>query len=158
MTAWSPRAKSVRRSSRRTIINNAFDSITYEKGASVIGMFENWMGPEAFRKGVTELSEAVCVSRHYRGRVSRLSQHFQQTQRHHVVLDFPEPGGGPVVSVALECNAGKAALKLRQSRFLPLGSKGDEKKTWNIPLCVRYGTGVTGQSQCMLMTQPARDR
>src|SRR5204862_2895250 len=33
-------------------INNAFDGITYQKGASVIGMFENWMGPEEFRKGV----------------------------------------------------------------------------------------------------------
>src|SRR5262249_30697629 len=31
-------------------ISNAFDGITYEKGAAVIGMFENWMGPEDFRK------------------------------------------------------------------------------------------------------------
>jgi aminopeptidase N len=34
-------------------IANAFDGITYDKGAAVIGMFENWMGPEAFRKGVS---------------------------------------------------------------------------------------------------------
>ena len=33
-------------------IDNAFDGITYQKGASVIGMFEGWMGPEEFRKGV----------------------------------------------------------------------------------------------------------
>ena len=33
-------------------ISNAFDDITYSKGAAVIGMFENWMGAEAFRKGV----------------------------------------------------------------------------------------------------------
>ena len=33
-------------------ISNAFDGITYQKGAAVIGMFENWMGPENFRKGV----------------------------------------------------------------------------------------------------------
>jgi cytosol alanyl aminopeptidase len=26
---------------------------------------------------------------------------------------------------------------------------------WNIPLCVRYGTGTAGQSQCTLMTQAA---
>ena len=26
-------------------INNAFDNITYSKGAAVIGMFENWMTP-----------------------------------------------------------------------------------------------------------------
>ena len=33
-------------------IANSFDDITYDKGAAVIGMFENWMGPEAFRQGV----------------------------------------------------------------------------------------------------------
>jgi alanyl aminopeptidase len=29
-------------------ISNAFDGITYNKGAAVIGLFESWMGPEVF--------------------------------------------------------------------------------------------------------------
>jgi hypothetical protein len=33
-------------------ISNAFDGITYQKGAAVIGMFENYIGPAEFRKGV----------------------------------------------------------------------------------------------------------
>src|SRR5262249_19026631 len=33
-------------------IQNAFDGITYEKGATVIGMFEQYLGAEAFRKGI----------------------------------------------------------------------------------------------------------
>ena len=33
-------------------IQNAFDGITYEKGASVIRMFELWVGKDKFRKGV----------------------------------------------------------------------------------------------------------
>ena len=33
-------------------IANAFDNITYSKGEAVIGMFENWMGEDAFRRGV----------------------------------------------------------------------------------------------------------
>src|SRR5262249_29468304 len=33
-------------------INDAFDNITYQKGAAVIGMFENWMGEAEFRAGV----------------------------------------------------------------------------------------------------------
>jgi len=33
-------------------IQNAFDSITYNKGAAVIGMFETWVGPDKFQKGV----------------------------------------------------------------------------------------------------------
>ena len=33
-------------------IDNAFDGITYSKGAAVISMFEHWIGPAEFRKGV----------------------------------------------------------------------------------------------------------
>ena len=34
-------------------ISNAFDDITYEKGASVIRMFESWVGEKKFQAGVT---------------------------------------------------------------------------------------------------------
>ena len=34
-------------------IDNAFDAITYQKGAGVIRMFESWMGEQRFQKGVT---------------------------------------------------------------------------------------------------------
>ena len=35
-------------------IANAFDSISYEKGAAVIGMFESWLGEKAFQNGVRQ--------------------------------------------------------------------------------------------------------
>jgi len=34
-------------------IANAFDGITYQKGASVIRMFESWVGEKKFQSGVT---------------------------------------------------------------------------------------------------------
>ena len=33
-------------------IANAFDGITYQKGATVIRMFERWVGKETFQKGI----------------------------------------------------------------------------------------------------------
>jgi len=33
-------------------IINAFDTITYSKGSAVLEMFERWVGPEVFRKGI----------------------------------------------------------------------------------------------------------
>ncbi|MBU6478539.1 MAG: M1 family metallopeptidase, partial [Xanthomonadaceae bacterium] len=33
-------------------IETAFDGITYQKGAAVLGMFENFVGPEVFQKGM----------------------------------------------------------------------------------------------------------
>jgi alanyl aminopeptidase len=58
--------------------------------------------------------------------------------------------------VALDCNGGKAALKVDQQRFLPTGSKGSTAQKWEIPLCVRYGTGATGRNQCTLVTQASQ--
>src|SRR4029450_1461572 len=39
-------------------ILNAFDSITYQKGATVIDMFEGWVGEEPFRRGVRRYLES----------------------------------------------------------------------------------------------------
>src|SRR5205807_4755315 len=127
----------------------------YEKGASVIGMFENWMGPEEFRKGVQSYLKQYTFRATTAG---EFLDSLSTSSKRNVTTAFStflNQAGVPVVSVALECNSGKAALKLEQARFLPLGSKGDANQVWNIPVCVRYGTGVAGQTQCILMTQPA---
>src|SRR5882724_8521012 len=39
-------------------IDEAFDSITYKKGASVLRMVENYLGPDTFRKGVNTYLQA----------------------------------------------------------------------------------------------------
>ena len=58
-------------------INNAFDNITYEKGASVIGMFENWMGPEEFRKGVQSYLKQYAFRATTAGEFLDSSEHVQ---------------------------------------------------------------------------------
>jgi alanyl aminopeptidase len=139
-------------------INNAFDSITYQKGATVIGMFENWMGPEEFRRGV----QSYLKQYEYQATTAaQFLDSLSTSSKKNVTAAFStflNQAGVPVVSVGLECQSGKAALHLKQQRFLPLGWKGASdqtvgNQTWQIPLCVRYGTGTAGQSQCTLMTQ-----
>jgi len=138
-------------------INNAFDDITYQKGATVIGMFENWMGPEEFRKGV----QSYLIRYSYRATTAgEFLDSLSSSSKRNVTAAFStflNQAGVPIVSVALDCNGGgKPALKVEQQRFLPLGSKGSADQTWQIPLCVRYGTGVAGLSQCTLVTQPSQ--
>ena len=137
-------------------INNAFDDITYQKGASVIGMFESWMGPEEFRKGVQS------YLKQYSFRATTAAE-FLDSLSSSSKRDITKPfstflnqAGVPLVSVALNCEGGKASLKVDQTRSLPLGSKGSASETWQIPLCVRYGTGTEGRSQCTLVTQPSQ--
>jgi alanyl aminopeptidase len=65
--------------------------------------------------------------------------------------------GVPLVSVKLDCTKGAPTLHIEQKRFLPLGSKGSADQTWSIPVCVRYGSGETGKSECTLVTQQTSD-
>jgi alanyl aminopeptidase len=134
-------------------IINAFDNITYQKGATVIGMFENWMGPAEFRKGVQSYLT------HYAYQATTAAQFLDSlstSSKKNVTAAFStflDQAGVPLVSVGLDCHGDEATLHLTQQRFLPLGSKGSADQTWQIPLCVRYGTGASGHSQCTLMTE-----
>ncbi len=139
-------------------ISNAFDDITYDKGAAVIGMFENWVGPQEFRRGVQSYLKQYAfrnaTAPEFLDAVSSASGKKNLTQ---AFSTFLNQAGVPLVSVALDCNQGAAVLHLKQERFLPLGSKGSADETWQIPVCVRGGTGNTGQSECTLMTQANQD-
>jgi alanyl aminopeptidase len=142
-------------------IGNAFDTITYEKGGSVIGMFENWLGPDVFQQGVrsylTQYAFRAATSGDFLDALSTVAKRDVTS----AFSSFLNQAGVPVVSVALDCRGGKATLQLAQHRSLPLGSQGASQgvsqgpsdELWKIPLCIRYGRGNSGRSECTLMTQ-----
>ena len=132
-------------------INNAFDNITYQKGAAVIGMFENWMGAAEFQRGV----QAYLKQYMYRATTaSDFLDSMSSSSKKDVTkpfFTFLNQAGVPLVSVKLDCTGPKPALKVEQKRFLPTGSKGSTAQTWGLPLCFRYGVGTSGQSKCVLV-------
>lgn len=146
-------------------IENAFDGITYGKGAAVIAMFERWVGPEIFQKGVREYlqthAHGVGTSRELMASLSTAAGRDVATP----FSTFLEQPGVPFVSVRLVCGGAKdnaaktmppksaAALELSQERFLPLGSSGDRKKIWQIPVCARYDDGGKLKTSCTLLTE-----
>jgi len=138
-------------------INNAFDGITYQKGASVIGMFESWMTPADFRKGVQsyikQYSWKATTAPEFLDSISSAS-HKDVSKSFSTFLN---QSGVPLLSVALKCDQGAPELHLEQQRFLPLGSKGSADQVWSIPVCVRYADGSGTTSECTLLTQPAAD-
>jgi alanyl aminopeptidase len=137
-------------------INNAFDGITYEKGAAVIGMFENWMGPEEFRKGVQGYLKRYAFHATTAGDFLDALSSSSQRNVTTAFSTFLNQAGAPLVSVALDCKGPKPALVVSQKRFVPLGSKDPAPQTWNVPLCIRYGSGTSGRKQCTVVTQPTQ--
>lgn len=137
-------------------ISNAFDSITYDKGAAVIRMFENWIGPDEFRKGVHNYLRQYAFKNATAPEFLDAVSSAGKKEIAAPFNSFLNQAGVPLISVKLECSQ-TPVLHLEQKRYLPLGSKGSSDQTWGVPVCVRYGTGETGTDACTLMTQPAID-
>jgi cytosol alanyl aminopeptidase len=138
-------------------ISNAFDGITYQKGAAVIAMFENWMGPEVFRKGVQryvkQYAFKTATAPDFLDSLSSAGKG-SVTAAFSTFLNQP---GVPLVSVSLDCTKGQPVLHLEQERYLPVGSKGSSNMVWQIPVCVRYGVSDSGKSECKLITEKSTD-
>lgn len=135
-------------------ILNAFDGITYNKGGALLAMFEAWVGPDAFMKGVRHyldrFSHKNATSGDFLSAVGEGSGK-DLTAAFSTFLDQP---GIPLVGAKLGCDASGAKLSLSQERFLPIGSKGSAADgSWQIPVCVRYGSGKESGRACGLLAQ-----
>ena len=132
-------------------IRNAFDGITYGKGASVLAMVEGWLGRDVFQRGVQRHLRA-----HAHGNATAkdfldaLSAEAGQDVSG-VLGSFLDQGGAPLVTTRLDCSGKVPVVRLSQSRFLPLGSSGDAKQEWKVPLCVRYGSGKGTGRACTVL-------
>ena len=131
-------------------IQTAFDAITYQKGAAVIAMFEQWIGAEPFRRGVTGHLDA-----HRDGNAT--SAEFLQAISTEAGRDIAAPFstfldqvGVPMVAARLACESGKGRIELSQARYLPLGTKpAPREQLWQIPVCARSDAGRA----CTLLTE-----
>lgn len=135
-------------------IVNAFDGITYEKGSGVISMFERWLGPEVYQRGLRAFlaghPHGTAGADDYLAALSRAAGRDVAAPMR-TFLDQP---GVPLVEARLSC-AAKPVLELKQSRYLPLGSAGDPSALWQIPVCARYAEDKSGRSiqeSCTLLT------
>jgi len=134
-------------------IANAFDDITYEKGAAVIRMFESWIGERQFREGVR-----LYLTQHAGGNAtaSDFEAAISTVAGRNIAPDldtFLDQAGVPEVSVALECGS-DPKLELSQKRVLPIGSPGSESELWKIPVCVSYDAGGTNHRECQVLSTP----
>jgi alanyl aminopeptidase len=133
-------------------ILNAFDSITYQKGATVIGMFEGWIGEEPFQRGVRRYLETrIDGNATADDFLNALAVASGRTVAP-AFSSFLDQNGVPQVEIALQCDKRGARLALAQRRLAPRGAGPAREQRWRIPLCARYGKGRASRQACMLMT------
>ena len=125
-------------------IDELFDDIAYGKAGSVIGMVENWVGEDVFRKGVQ-----AYLAAHLYG--SAGAEDFWDAQTlasgkpvDQVMRSFVEQPGVPLVTLDRETATG-----ITQRRFYLSGALPAAGEAWKIPLCFSGGA-------CRLLTPETR--
>ncbi len=134
-------------------ISNAFDGITYRKGGGVLSMFEQYLGEENFRKGVQ-----LHIERNAEGSadVNDFMKALSDASGQDITSAFSSflfQSGVPNIDVSVSCVADNAIARIEQSRYLPLGSKADADRTWEIPVCMRYAVEGVEKEECAMVTR-----
>jgi alanyl aminopeptidase len=140
-------------------IQTAFDGITYQKGAAVLRMFEEWLGEDTYRAAMRDY-----LARHAFGGGSAddLIATIARVSGRGAVLanamrGFLDAPGIPLVHTELTCSNGAATLSLKQSRFLPYGVIDNAPVQWSLPVCIHLTGGARSAKQCVLLDRPQRD-
>ena len=129
--------------------NQAFDTITYQKGEAVISMLEAYAGEDVWREG---LRRYMAANRFGNAKTSDLWAAIEAagaTSLTGIARDFTNQPGVPLVKVTgAECAGGKTALQLTQSQFSQDQQQdvAANPQGWRIPLLVAVGSGAPVRS------------
>jgi alanyl aminopeptidase len=116
-------------------IDNAFDDITYSKGGAVLSMFESFVGPEEFRKGIhaylTKFAYRNATAQDFIGTIAQTTGHPEMVQSFNDFIDQPHI---PLMQAAMSC-AGSPTARIREATYRPIGIHMPEGR-WHVPMCL----------------------
>jgi len=132
-------------------ITNAFDGITYQKGAAVLTMLEHFIGAEAFRNGLHAYLVAHAGGNATTGELIQAFAAASGKDLAPLVSSFLDQPGVPVVAARLRCEGGHGRVELEQTRWRSIGSTVPAGGIWTIPVCVRAGLGKRTEQVCAVL-------
>ena len=122
--------------------------VAYNKGKAVISMFEHWLGPDEFRKGVIRHLKA-----HAWGNATAADFWASLGKQTAAPMNtFIDQAGLPLITAEL---VAPNQVKLSQVRYLHAGIKADPE-TWIVPVALRYSDGSTTKVKTLLLDAPSK--
>jgi len=122
---------------------NAFDSITYDKGASVLAMFESYVGPDGWQRGIhaylTQHARGNATAQDFIGTIAATTNHPELVAAFN---DFIDRSGIPYLQVKAGCMP--QAFAVRQSAYAPFGFT-PPPRSWRVPVCSAPGVCKMGE-------------
>lgn len=122
---------------------NAFDSITYDKGASVLAMFESYVGPEGWQRGIhaylTQHARGNATAQDFIGTIAATTNHPELVAAFN---DFIDRSGIPYLQIKAGC--APQAFAVRQTAYAPFGF-APPQRSWRVPVCSAPGVCGIGE-------------
>jgi puromycin-sensitive aminopeptidase len=128
-----------------------FDVLTYEKGASVLRMLEQYIGPESFRDGVRTYLDRHAYANTQTADLWRALGDAARLPIPQIMDGWVFRPGYPLLSARLE-GAGRLVLTQRRFTYLPSEEVPAAGQTWQVPVQVRVVTPAGPQSLRLLLT------
>ena len=131
----------------------AADALTYKKGETVLAMFEQWMGPDVFRKAV------LAYLKKFEWKNAEANDLWDALSRasgkdvHGAMATFLDQPGVPLVSAEVTPDG---RVRLAQTRFLNYGVAATGAALWRIPVTLRYSDGVQTRLHSVLLDAPTQ--
>lgn len=128
-----------------------FDAISYEKGASVIRMLNDWIGDEAFRRGLKLYLSKHAYSNTCTKDLWVSLEEASDKPVDKVMASWTEIKGFPLLSLTeTDRDANSVFLSISQEKFTPDGNRSlsfeDMIKLWNIPIKFSVGSNLAPDS------------
>ena len=119
-----------------------FDVLTYEKGASVLRMLEQFLGEQRFRDGVHHYLSTNSYANAETTDLWDAIEHVTGEPVRKLMDGWIFQGGYPLIEASLDATSSK--LRLHQRRFTYL-EKPDATPEWDVPVLYRSDDGTVGR-------------
>jgi aminopeptidase N len=131
-------------------ISGAFDDITYEKGAGVLGMIESYLGEQRFQAGVRlhlkNHAYGTATAAEFFAAMAQGSGDPAVVEAFRSFVDLP---GVPLLTVS--ASPDNHTLSLAQSRYRLLGAPGEDSTLWQMPVCVAVIAASARNKKCTML-------
>ena len=116
----------------------AFDGITYDKGAAVLRMIEKWLGAGTFRRGVQRYVHDGAWKIARADDLFKALEYVSAQRVTELASGFLDQPGVPEVIANWSCGGPNGnRLELRQSEWRPLGEPREgTPRRWTLPVCI----------------------
>jgi aminopeptidase N len=132
-----------------SVIGEAFDYISYQKGEAFIRMLENWLGEDKFRAGMRRYMAKFAYGN---ASTADLWAELGAASGRDVAAmagGFTAQKGIPLIEVTSRCEKGKTEIHLTQGRFT-INDPDAPAQTWQVPVQIAL-VGQESQARTVLV-------